>query len=79
MTEQSNALLLADEIDGNAFESVAAICAAAELRRLYAQRDALLKACHTLVGLLDTEDWQETLRLAVQQAREAINTVEENK
>ena len=39
---------------------------------LLAERDALLVPCRTLVTLLDTEDWQATLRLAVEQARAAL-------
>ena len=37
-----------------------------------AECDALRVPCRTLVSLLETDDWQATLRLAVEQARAAL-------
>ena len=43
--------------------------------RAEAECDALRVPCRTLVSLLETDDWQATLRLAVEQARAALKEV----
>lgn len=48
----------------------------ARMLKTEAQRDALLEACKTLMGLPGTEDWAATLRLAVERARAAIAKAE---
>lgn len=47
--------------------------------RFIAAAPEMLAACQTLVGLPGTEDWLETLRKAVQEARNAIAKVEGTK
>ena len=72
MSDQPEALRLADILQ-HRFPSVECLeKAAAELRRLHAECDALRVPCRTLVSLLETDDWQATLRLAVEQARAAL-------
>ena len=48
-----------------------------ELTRLRAECDALRVPCRTLVSLLETDNWQATLRLAVEQARAALKEAKE--
>ena len=87
MTTQSEALRLADALQqqavweghyGPSYLRDLLPEAAAELRHLVSQRDALLEACKTLVQLPETEDWMQALHKAVNQARAAIKAAEEN-
>ena len=77
MTTQPEALRLAQELDAYHTRS----ChkeAAAELRRLHAQRDALLAALRSIIESSDA-NCGDSLANAISAARAAIASVEETK
>ena len=77
MTKQSEALRLADALDAHQFDEPHA--AAAELRRLHAQRDALLEALKLIVEFVDapTEGKRpDVFVMRISKARAAIAQTE---
>lgn len=72
MSEKSEALRLADALEGRCGPLLPILQAAAELRRLHAQRDALLEALQELCDTLGECGMTE-------KARAAIKAVEEGK